>query len=117
LAVFRYPAIFLLNVFLVLGPGVFERQHLAEANRALLHLPAPKVATNSPLKRLPVRPPVHDPSTCAICIALHAPMAAQIWSAPSLAPVARAGFVCDDSRLPFVPIRISAEHCRGPPAA
>jgi hypothetical protein len=115
--VFRYPAIFLLNVFLVLGPGFFQRQHLAEANRALAHLPALKVASSSPLKRLPVRPPVHDPSTCAICIALHAPIATQIWSAPSLGPIARIGFVCDDSRPAFVPIRISAEQCRGPPAA
>jgi hypothetical protein len=114
--VFRYPAIFLLNVFLVLGPGFFERLHLAEANRALPHLPAPKVQSNSPLKRLPVRPPVHDPSTCAICIALHGPMATQVCSAPPLGPVARIGFVCDDSPQAFVPIRISAEQCRGPPA-
>jgi len=115
--VFRYPAIFLLNLFLVIGPNFFDRLHQAEANRALAHLPAPKLASNSPLKRLPVRPPVHDPSTCAICIALHAPMATQVWSAPSLAPIARMGYVCDDSRLAFVPVRISAEQCRGPPAA
>jgi hypothetical protein len=115
--VFRYPAIFLLNVFLVIGPGFFDRLHVAQVNWALAHLPTPKIATHSPLTRLPVRPPVHDPSTCAICIALHAPMAMQIWSAPSVAPVARVGFVCDDSRLAFVPIGISVEHCRGPPAA
>jgi hypothetical protein len=104
-------------LFLLMGPNYFDRLHQAEVNKALAHLPAPKAASESPLKRLPVRPPVHDPATCVICIALHAPTAMQVWSAPSLAPIARIGFVGDYLRLAFVPVRISAEQCRGPPAA
>jgi hypothetical protein len=115
--VFRTPVIFLLSTFLSIGPTFFERLHIDEVNRALAHLPVPKVATRSPLKRMPVRPPVHDPATCVICALIHAPAVSQIWTIPSLGPTARIGCIIPES-LPASPlIRISSPLCRGPPIA
>ena len=113
----RYPAIFLVGVFFTLGPAPFERLHIAEANRSW-HLPA-QVADStsaSPLKRLPVRPPVHDASTCIICAMLHAPMTAQQAPPVSLALMARVGYLPVESSHQFHFIFASCEHCRGPPA-
>ena len=117
ITVFRAPVIFLLSTFLSIGPNFFERLHIAEVNRALAHIPVPKVATRSPLKRMPVRPPVHDPATCVICTLIHAPAVAQSWAIPSLSPTARIGCINPES-LPASPlIRISSPLCRGPPTA
>ena len=116
-SVFRIPVIFLLSTFLSIGPNFFERLHIAEINRALAGIPVPKVATRSPLKRMPVRPPVHDPATCAICVLIHAPVAAQIWSMPSLGPIDRIGCVDSESSPSLPPVRLSCPQCRGPPAA
>jgi hypothetical protein len=115
--VFRIPVIFLLSTYLSIGPTFFERLHIAEVNRALAHIPVPKVVTRSPLKRMPVRPPVHDPATCVICALIHAPVAAQIWTMPSLGPTARLGCINPESRPASPLVRISCPLCRGPPVA
>ena len=116
-AVLRYPALLLLNVFFVIGPGLFERAHVAEVQRELAAIPVPKLATQTPLKRLPEKQPVHDPATCAICIALHAPMTAGIFYAPAIGLLAQVGYVAQDRPVAFIPIRIAGAQCRGPPAA
>ncbi len=115
--VFRAPIIFLLSTFLSIGPNFFERLHIAEVNRALARIPVPKVATRSPLKRMPVRPPVHDPSTCVICALIHAPAVAQFWTIPFLTPTAQIGCITLESRSASPLIRISSPLCRGPPTA
>jgi len=89
---------------------------LAEVNRALAQIPVPKVASRSPLKRLPVKPPVHDPATCAICIALHAPLTMQGFAVPTLNPAARLGYAVVELPFSISVHAISHEHCRGPPA-
>jgi hypothetical protein len=114
---FRTPAIFLLATFLSLGSTFFERIHLGEVNRAIASIPAPKIASHSPLKRVPVKPPIHDPSTCVICLTLHASVTAQAWSIPSLDPAARIGFVAPELRTTVQSHPISCDHCRGPPVA
>jgi len=116
-SVFRTPVIFLLSTFLSIGPNFFQRLHIAEVNRALARIPVPKIATRSPLKRLPVRQPVHDPATCAICALIHAPVTTQIWTMPSLGPTARLGRIGPESRSASPLIRISSPLCRGPPVA
>lgn len=116
-AVFRIPAVFLLSAFLSVGPNFFERLHIAEVDRALAHIPVPRVATRSPLKRMPVRPPIHDPATCAICSLIHSPVTTQFWSMPTLGPIERLGSIESQSLPAFPPIRISCPQCRGPPAA
>jgi hypothetical protein len=115
--VFRYPAIFLLTTFLSLGPNCFERIHLAEVNQALERIAPPKVASKAPLKKLPQRSPAHDPASCPICIALHAPIAWQFASAPSLEPIDRIGSVAVTLPSPSDLIHITAQQCRGPPVA
>ena len=112
---FRYPAIFLLTTFLSLGPNFFERVHLAEVNQALARIAPPKAASNTPLKKLPQRTPVHDPASCPVCIALHAPIAWQFASAPSLEPIDRIGSIA--VALPSLSdlIHLTAQQCRGPP--
>ena len=114
---FRYPVIFLISTCLSIGSNFFERIHMAEVNQALAQIAAPKLAANSPLKRLPDKAPVHDPATCPICIALHAPVAAQLASVPSLQPIDRVGQIAPYLPTAFDPVKISAEQCRGPPAA
>jgi hypothetical protein len=114
--VFRIPAIFLLTTFLSLGSTCFEQLHLAEVNRALARIPVPKVVSRVPLKRVPVKPPIHDPATCAICIVLHAPVTMQAWSMPSLGPSARLGRITTEPLLSISFQPISYQHCRGPPA-
>jgi hypothetical protein len=115
--VLRYPAIFLIGVFFTLGPAPFERLHLAEANQSWSRAEAAMIAgSHSPLKRLPVRPPVHDPSTCVICAILHAPVAMQQVPPIALGPTARLGSLPIESPNEFHFIYIAAEQCRGPPA-
>jgi hypothetical protein len=96
---------------------LFERLHVAEVNRALAAIPAPRLATRSPLKRMPVRPPVHDPANCAICMLIHAPAAAYVWTMPPLGPTVRIGSIAPECLPTFSPIGISRQQCRGPPAA
>jgi hypothetical protein len=114
---FRAPVVFLLSTFLSVGPTFFERLHIDEVNRALARIPIPKVATRSPLKRLPVRPPLHDPATCVICTLIHSPVAAHAWSMPALGLLDRIGCVASESPPSSSPVRISCPQCRGPPAA
>jgi hypothetical protein len=113
---FRYPAIFLLTTFLSLGSNCFERIHLAEVNAALARIPVPKLASRVPLKRVPMKPPIHDPATCAICMVLHAPVATQTWAMPALGLTTLAGNVVSESFLSISVQPISYQHCRGPPA-
>jgi hypothetical protein len=117
LPVFRYPAIFLLTTFLSLGPNFFERIHLTEVNQALARIAPPKVASKSPIKKLPQRSPVHDPASCPICVALHAPIAWQFASTPSIKPIDQIGSIAIN--LPSLSnlIHLTAQQCRGPPAA
>ncbi len=116
LALLRYPAVLLLAIFLSLGPVCFEGLHLAEVRAALARLPIPKLAGGVPLKRMPIQAPAHDPATCPICSALHAPAALASPARPALtlttvwlAPVSAACQV-HSVRL------ISTLQCRGPPA-
>jgi hypothetical protein len=114
--VFRKPALFLIGLFFTLGPTPFERLHLAEANqswaRIKLAMPGRPDAAS---KRLPVRPPVHDPSTCVICAVLHAPLTAQHLPPIILGPAARLGYLSVESPSEYSPLSIAAEQCRGPP--
>jgi len=114
---FRAPVVFLLTTFLSLGPTLFERLHLAEVNRALAQIPIPRVVTHSPLKRMPVRQPMHDPSTCAICILIHAVVATHHSATLSLAPIALLGRIAPESSLLISPLRLAPQQCRGPPMA
>lgn len=117
-SVLKYPAIFLVGVFFALGPAPFERLHLAEANRSWNQAEAVMArGSNSPLKRLPVPRPIHDPSTCVICAILHAPTAVQQVPAIYLAPMARLGFLEVAVPVEFHLDYVSAAQCRGPPAA
>jgi hypothetical protein len=114
----RYPAIFLLGVFFSFGPGPFERIHLAAVNRSwLLARQAMDRGerSKSPLKRLPVRPPQHDPSTCIICAMLHAPLTVQVIPPVSLAPMARLGYLQAESPEKVHFNFTTCENCRGPP--
>jgi hypothetical protein len=113
--VIRTPAIFLLNVFFVLGPGLFERAHLAEVQRELGGIPVPKLARTLPLKRLPEKRPAHDPATCAICIAIYAPAIAAVGHVPVIGLLAPVGWVAADQAFAVIPIRVAVEQCRGPP--
>ncbi|MGD0464167.1 MAG: hypothetical protein ABSB74_16925 [Tepidisphaeraceae bacterium] len=113
----RYPVIFLIGIFLTLGPAPFERLHLAEANRSWARVKPVTAGGSHPAKRLPVRPPVHDPSTCAICVMLHAPLTAQHSPPMPLGPTARLGYSPVESPLQYSPICTAAEQCRGPPSA
>jgi hypothetical protein len=115
--VFRYPAIFLLTTFLSLGPNFFERIHLADVNQALARIAPPKVASKTPLKKLPQRSPAHDPASCPICIALHAPITGQFASAPSVEPIDRIGSIAVNLRSLSNLVHLTAQQCRGPPAA
>jgi hypothetical protein len=116
--VLRYPALFFVGVFFMLGPAPFEQVHLAEANQAWAHIkPATASGSNSGSKPLPVRPPVHDPSTCIICAMLHAPLTAQQAPPMALAPTALVGYSPDRIASNYSPRCIAAEQCRGPPAA
>jgi hypothetical protein len=116
--VLRYPAIFLVGIFFALGPAPFERLHLAEANRSWAQARlATTSGSDSRSKPLPVRPPVHDPSTCVICAMLHAPLTAQQAPLMTLAPLALLGYSPVRSSLQYSPICIAAEQCRGPPSA
>jgi len=116
--VLRYSAIFLIGIFFTLGPAPFERLHLADANRSWARI---KLATtggsDSRTKRLPVRPPAHDPSTCVICAMLHAPLASQQSPPTPLGPTARLGYLSVDLPSQYLPRCIAAEQCRGPPSA
>jgi hypothetical protein len=115
--VFRYPAIFLIGVFFTLGPAPFERLHLAEANRSWARCkPVTAGGSDSRAKRLPVRPPLHDPSTCVICAMLHAPLTAQHVPPIVLGPTARLGYLSVEFPSQYSPICIAAEQCRGPPS-
>jgi hypothetical protein len=116
--VFRYPAIFLIGVFFTLGPAPFERVHLAEANQALQRTRTMMAdGSPSPLKRLPVRLPVHDPSACVICAVLHAPMTVQHAASLPLGPTARLGCLPVELTPEFPLVCMAAEQCRGPPSA
>jgi hypothetical protein len=114
---FRGPIVFLLSTFLSLGPSFFNRLHAEEVNRALARIPVPHVLTHSPLKRMPVRQPVHDPSTCAICLLIHASVTVQTCAMPSLGPIALLGRVPGENSLVISPIRVAPQQCRGPPVA
>ena len=116
IAVFRYPAIFLLTAFLSIGSNFFQQIHLAEVNQELARIAPPKIVAKTPLKRLPEKFPAHDPATCAICVLLHAPIAGQFASAPSLEPIDRVGLIAADLPEALNPVHIAAEQCRGPPA-
>jgi hypothetical protein len=112
--VLRYPAIFLIGIFFSLGPAPFERLHLAEANRSWARI---KLATkDGPAKRLPVRPPVHDPSNCVICAVLHAPLTSQHLPHIALAPTARLGYLFVELPSHHPSNWIVADQCRGPPS-
>jgi hypothetical protein len=114
--VFRYPAIFLIATFLSIGPNYFQRVHQTEVDQALAKIATPRAVGNAPLKRVPVRPPVHDPASCPVCIALHAPIDGHLAPAPSLQPIDRIGSVAQYLPAAFTPIHVAAEQCRGPPA-
>jgi hypothetical protein len=114
--VIRYPAIFLITTFLSIGPNCFQRIHQTEVDQALAKIATPKVAGHTPLKRLPVQPPLHDPAACPVCIALHAPVAGHFSPAPSFELIDRVGSVSQYFPAAFSPIQVGAEQCRGPPA-
>jgi hypothetical protein len=113
--VFRTPIIFLISTFLSIGPNYFAEQHIVEVNRALAKIPVPRLATRTPLKRLPVKQPVHDPATCIICVLIHASVTAQFSSSPSLNPTALIGVTTIESLSPSPVIPASILFCRGPP--
>jgi hypothetical protein len=117
LSVFRHPATFLIAIVLSIGPSYFQRVHESQVNQSLAKIAPPKVAGHTPLKRLPVRAPVHDPASCPICVALHAPILGQFAVAPSMQPVDCIGSVPLSLPESFHSIAIAADHCRGPPAA
>jgi hypothetical protein len=114
--VFRYPAIFLIGVFLALGPGPFERIHRADADRqwASEAPPAPKLNLGAPLKRMPVKP-VHDSANCVICNLIHAPISIGHCYIISLAPTALVGNLQVGLPLDCSAVAMLAEQCRGPP--
>jgi hypothetical protein len=116
--VLRYPAIFLVGLFFAMGPAPFERLHLAQANRSLAGIARViDRSSHSRSKSLPVRPPIHDSSTCVICVALHAPLTAHHLPPVNVGPVALVGYLraCVSSK--YSPVDITAEQCRGPPSA
>ncbi len=114
----RYPAIFLVGVFFTFGPAPFERLHLAEVNSAWNRIEQlMNGGSRSPLKRLPVPRPFHDPSTCVICATLHAPVTIQYMPPIMLMPTARLGSLPVELPNEFQFVYVAAEHCRGPPAA
>jgi hypothetical protein len=117
LLVFRLPFTFLVAIVLTIGPTYFQQVHESEVNEALAKITAPKVAGNTPLKRLPVQSPTHDPASCPVCVALHAPIVSQVATAPSLLPLDRLGTVAQLPAESFHSINVTADHCRGPPIA
>jgi hypothetical protein len=115
--VLRYPAIFLVGLFFAMGPAPFERLHVAAANRSLARMKlVTERGSHSGSKPLPVRPPIHDPSTCVICAALHAPLTAQYLPPVSLGPIALVGYLRVEASSNYVPVSMTAEQCRGPPS-
>jgi hypothetical protein len=114
--VLRYPAIFLIGLFLTLGPAPFERLHLEAANRSLARVKV-EGGSHSGSKPLPVRPPVHNSSTCVICAMLHAPLTAQHLPPMGLAPTALLGYSRVACSANYLSVSITAEQCRGPPSA
>jgi hypothetical protein len=118
LDLFRYLAIFLIAVFLTLGPVPFERIHLAEADRewASTAPPAPNLNSKTPLKRMPVKP-VHDAANCVICNLLHAPISAGQNISVSLSPTALLGYSQITLPANFSAVAAFAAQCRGPPLA
>jgi hypothetical protein len=116
--VLRYPAIFLVGLFFAMGPAPFERLHLAQANRNLASMRLVTVGgLHSRSKPSPVRPPIHDSSTCVICVALHAPLTAHHLPPVNVGPVALVGFLRVEVSSKYSPVDITAEQCRGPPSA
>lgn len=116
--VFRYPGILLVGLFLVAGPTPFERIHLAEVSRFWAQraaLEAKTLAGGTPLQRMPAKAPVHDPSTCPICIALHAAVTVQHTRPRVLTPLVRLGY-CSGELVRQCEIRLASPlQCRGPP--
>jgi hypothetical protein len=110
---FRRIALAIIGLAICLGPTPFEQWHLS-------HLPAiaPKWVNRvgSPIAppNAPARPR-HDPNTCAVCLNLHAPLAAGAIATIYIAPPALLGqiglpLVQQTHRLCLTPI-----DCRGPP--
>jgi hypothetical protein len=116
--VLRYPAIFLVGLFFALGPAPFERAHLNAANRSVARIKlVARRGAHSGSKPLPVRPPIHNPSTCVICAALHSPVIAHYLPPTEVGPTAFVGYLSFGVSWNYAPVSIAAEQCRGPPTA
>jgi hypothetical protein len=115
--VFRTPATFLIAFVLSIGPNYFQRVHESQASQALAKIAPPKVAGHLPLKRVPVSPPIHDPASCPICVALHAPIVGQFATMPSVQPMDCIGSATQGLPESLHSIEVAVGHCRGPPVA
>jgi hypothetical protein len=115
--VFRHPFTFLIAIVLSIGPSYFQRVHESQVNQALARIAPPKVVGHTPLKKLPVQSPTHDPASCPICVALHAPMDGHFAAMPSVQPVDRIGSASASIPQSFHTITIATDRCRGPPMA
>jgi hypothetical protein len=113
--VFRYPALFLLTLFFLIGTGPFDRAHAAEVQRELDAIPAPRLPANSPLRKLPQRYPLHNPATCSICIAIHAATTIDTSPALTISMFAMTGRISIDPPSSPTPTTLIAEQSRAPP--
>jgi hypothetical protein len=115
--VLRYPAIFLFAFFLAIGPGAAEQAHLRQVNRFwAAHRGTIESENKTPSRRVPVRAPAHDPSTCIVCMALHAAIGESPAHPIELANLPRSGKVAFE-RFPFFVVRANIrETTRGPPS-
>ncbi len=114
-SVLRYPALFLLTIFFLIGTGPFDRAHAAEVQRELDAIPAPRLPANSPLRKLPQRFPIHNPATCSICIAIHSAATIDSSAPPTISPLSITGRITLDPPSSPTPTTLITEQSRAPP--
>jgi hypothetical protein len=114
--VLKYPALFFFSLFLALGPGAVEQAHLRQANQFWAEHRAGALGQGkTPLRQVPSRGPVHDPSTCIVCMTLHAAIGS-IGVHPVDVSVLLPGGTLLPKAVSASGVRlIIAENSRGPP--